>query len=435
MKKRRGLFAVAIFITTALVSLVLPQVRTELEITQSYSATTCPGPVNGARGTALLPARNVGVRELERKSSNFSRSPLGTRSLSNGALVIQGDPRSTITLQSKARKWTSAITCSGGESTTYFVGGNANVSSQGKLVLVNSGLSDATVEVSSFSENGEQQPISFSVRALTERVVKIDTLDPGAARLILRVNVVNGRVTSFLTDERVRGLANNGGDYISPIYEATKEILVPGIPASFGRTSKVTHTLRIMTTGNSDATASVEVISSNGIFVPVGFGEIELSPRQVVDLPMDDVDFGRKPFALKITGSELIVAGVFTEVRSGSVSDFLWSSGATDFERASINLYGLEPIITFVGERIEIDIEWRSRTGKKNSASLSGSEILNWKVPRDSRLLTISNKSGVRAGMSWITSDGVAYLPIVTSSTLESAPRPISDIQVIQSRT
>lgn len=435
MTKRRALITIIFFSLIALLGLVIPQVDLTSRVTESYSITTCPGPVNGARGTALLPARSIGVRELERRNAEFNRSPLGTRSLSSGALLVAGDPRSTIALHTKARSWTSATTCNSGASISWFVGGTANVSSQGKLVLVNSGLSNATVEVTSFSEKGPQQPNPLTVRALSEREVRIDSFDPGAQRLVLRVEVLSGRVTTFLTDERVRGLSNIGGDFVTPIPKADRELVIPGLANSYGSASAVSHTLRIMSTTNSDATFAVEFISASGVFVPVGFGEIDLNAREVLDLPLPTAELGKKPFALKLEASAPIVAGIFTEVRKGAVSDFMWIPAVSSFEQVSFNLYGLEPVITFVGEQIDVRIKYQLRTGKSGEATLTGAEIRNWKVPAESRLIEIENRSGTRAGMSWLTSDGVAYLPVAPASTLESAPRPIADISVIQSRT
>lgn len=435
MRFRRELISLSIFAVIAAISLVLPQVQDSTQITQGYGITTCPGPVSGARGTALLPSRNVGVRELERRNSEFTKSPLGTRSLSNGSLIVAGDPRSTITLQTKPAKWTSAVTCTSGESTSWFVGGTASVASQGRLTLINSGLSDAAVEVTAYSESGPQQPASFAIKALSERIVKIDTLAPGAQLLVLKVEVMSGRVTSFMLDERVRGLANNGGDFVSAISRPSQELIIAGLPTSFGESSRITHTLRLMTVGASDAGASVEVLSQAGVFVPVGLGEIELNSREAVDLPIEVSGLGRKPFALRVKASEPIVAAVFTEVRRGSVSDFMWSTPSPSFKESSFNLYGLEPILTMVGEKIRVEIQWRTRTGKVRNEFLSGSEILNWRIPKDTRLVTITNESDARVGMAWITNDGVAHLPVIVPSSLESAPLPVADISVIQSRS
>jgi len=274
-----------------------------------------------------------------------------------------------------------------------------------------------------------------TVKALSEREIRIDSLQPGADRLVVKVNVLNGRLTSFMTDERVRGLNNIGGDYISPITEPKKELIIAGLPSTFGSTSKLTHTLRVMSTEKVDANLSVEVISSEGVYVPVSLGSISLNAGEVVDVPLDDLDLGRGSFGLKVVANSAIVASVLTEVTRGSTSDFMWNSATPTFENVSFNIYGLEPQISFIGDDIRLSIQWRDRTGKTRRSSLQGQEILNWRVPANSRLISISSRGEVSAGMSWITNDGVAHLPIASSATLESAARPRADIGVIQPRS
>ncbi|MFZ9879462.1 MAG: hypothetical protein ACO3E6_04730, partial [Candidatus Nanopelagicaceae bacterium] len=67
--------------------------------------------------------------------------------------------------------------------------------------------------------------------------------------------------------------------------------------------------------------------------------------------------------------------------------------------------------------------------------SLIGREILNWRVPANTRLISFTNLSGAQMGMSWLTQDGVAHVPIESAASLESAARPLSDISVIQPKT
>ena len=190
-----------------------------------------------------------------------------------------------------------------------------------------------------------------------------------------------------------------------------------------------------MSTDEVDTNVSVEVISRAGIYVPVELGNIEINAGEVVDIPIQNLDLGKGNFGLKIMATSAIVASLLSEVKSGSVSDFIWSAPSPSFENASFNIYGLEPSITFLGDQIRARIQWRSRDGKSFSENLSGEEILNWRVPANTRLITISNISGARAGMSWLTSDGVTHLPIESAATLESAARPRADISVIQPRT
>ncbi len=435
MKETRASFALLFFIIAAHIAYFLPQVSIESEVSQSYSVTTCPEAVNGSRSTALLPTRQVGVRELARANASFNKPKSGTPTLSSGAIIVEGDPRNSWVIQTKATRWTSAATCISGATTSWFVGGTANVTSQGKLVLINGGLSDAVAEVATYSEDGPSVPRSITVKALTEREIRIDSLLPGANRLVVKVKVISGRVTSFLIDERARGLDNIGGDFVAPITTPSTELVIAGVPAKFGSSSSITRVLRLMSTDEVDTNVSVEVISRAGIYVPVELGNIEINAGEVVDIPIQNLDLGKGNFGLKIMATSAIVASLLSEVKSGSVSDFMWSAPSTSFENASFNIYGLEPSITFLGDQIRARIQWRSRDGKSFSENLSGEEILNWRVPANTRLITISNISGARAGMSWLTSDGVTHLPIESAATLESAARPRADISVIQPRT
>lgn len=435
MKETRAAIALLLFIIAGHVAYLLPQVSVESELSQSYSITTCPKSVNQAKSTALLPSKQVGIRELGRKNADFYRSTTGNLTLSRSAIVVEGSPRNTFEIQSKTGKWTSAVNCSSGATTSWFVGGTANVSSQGKVVLVNSGLSDAVAEITSFSERGPVEPKSVTVKALSEREIRIDSLDPGAERLVLRVKVISGRVSSFLVDERERGLNNLGGDFVSPSSGPATELIVPALPTRFGDSSKVTHSLRVLSTESVDSQISVEIISREGVFVPVGLGKVSIAAGEVVDIPIRNVDLGKQHFALKILASSPVVAGVQTTVSFGSVADFTWNSASSTFNEVSFNLFGLEPTISFVGDDIRLNAEWRLRDGKVVRKYFSGEEILNWKVPPNTRLVTLTARSKISAGMYWATGDGVAFLPITSAASLESAARPTADISVIQPRT
>ena len=74
----RSTFALLIFIIFAHVAILLPQNNQRAEVSRSYAVTTCPGPINGARSVALLPAKSVGIRDLTRKSSGFTKPATGT---------------------------------------------------------------------------------------------------------------------------------------------------------------------------------------------------------------------------------------------------------------------------------------------------------------------------------------------------------------------
>jgi hypothetical protein len=434
MKETRASFALLIFIIIAHIAHLLPQSSSTSIVTQSYPATACPAGVSGAQETALLASKNIEIRNINQPNVELKKNGSGSYPLNRGAILVAGNVANTNVIMTRSGKWTSAATCTISGPVNWFVGGTANVTSQSKLILINSGLSDALIDLTAYSESGSSQSLPVTVRASSEKVVRIDSLSPGSERIVLKVETRSGRVTSYLLDERVRGLSNIGADFVPAISEAGRELVIAGLSVKLGSNSSIKHTLRLMSVGEVDASASVEIISPDGVYVPVEIGEISLNAREVTDIDLSGVDFGSKTFALKINATNEIVASVLSEVKSGSISDFTWSAPSRSFNTVTFNIYGLEPVMSFVGERIILSISWRDRQGRGNSELIRGDEIVNWRVPPNARLLTINSTNPVVAAMSWKSGDGVARLGIAPSTNLESATKPVADIAVIQPR-
>ncbi|KRO33897.1 MAG: hypothetical protein ABR65_03930 [Actinobacteria bacterium BACL2 MAG-121220-bin52] len=434
MKETRASFALLIFIIIAHIAHLLPQSSSTSIVTQSYPATACPAGVSGAQETALLASKNIEIRNINQPNVELKKNGSGSYPLNRGAILVAGNVANTNVIMTRSGKWTSAATCTISGPINWFVGGTANVTSQSKLILINSGLSDALIDLTAYSESGSSQSLPVTVRASSEKVVRIDSLSPGSERIVLKVETRSGRVTSYLLDERVRGLSNIGADFVPAISEASRELVIAGLSVKLGSNSSIKHTLRLMSVGEVDASASVEIISPDGVYVPVEIGEISLNAREVTDIDLSGVDFGSKTFALKINATNEIVASVLSEVKSGSISDFTWSAPSRSFNTVNFNIYGLEPVMSFVGERIILSISWRDRQGRGNSELIRGDEIVNWRVPPNARLMTINSTNPVVAAMSWKSGDGVARLGIAPSTNLESATKPVADIAVIQPR-
>ena len=434
MKETRASFALLIFIIIAHIAHLLPQSSSTSIVTQSYPATACPAGVSGAQETALLASKNIEIRNINQPNVELKKNGSGSYPLNRGAILVAGNVANTNVIMTRSGKWTSSATCTISGPINWFVGGTANVTSQSKLILINSGLSDALIDLTAYSESGSSQSLPVTVRASSEKVVRIDSLSPGSERIVLKVETRSGRVTSYLLDERVRGLSNIGADFVPAISEAGRELVIAGLAVKLGSSSSIKHTLRLMSVGEVDASASVEIISPDGVYVPVEIGEISLNAREVTDIDLSGVDFGSKTFALKINATNEIVASVLSEVKSGSISDFTWSAPSRSFNTVNFNIYGLEPVMSFVGERIILSISWRDRQGRGNSELIRGDEIVNWRVPPNARLLTINSTNPVVAAMSWKSGDGVARLGIAPSTNLESATKPVADIAVIQPR-
>ena len=434
MKEVRASFALLIFIISAHVAFLLPESTASRQITKNFAITTCPGSINNARAQALLPSSKSSIKVVTRAGAAYQNSGAGNLTLTNGSITEKGSPSNSIAILTKANSWTSATTCPTGQIENWFVGGTGDVTSQGVIELVNTGLSEAQVELSSYSESGPSAPQALTIPPATEKRVRIDSLSPGANNVITHVVVKSGRVAAFALDERVKGLKNLGADLLNPISAPSQEVVIPTLPAKLGTNSKIARTLRVMAPGNADGTLSVEVISPNSVIVPFELANIAINAKEVRDISLAGIDVGNSYFALRITSTVPIVAAVKSNVSTPTFKDFSWSSGATRFEKISMNLYGLEPQITFVGDRIRVDIDWRDSRGKSKRFTLKGEEIASWKVPPNTRAISFTNRSGAIGAMSWSTQDGISYLPLITGSVIESSSRPVTDISVIQSR-
>ena len=107
MKETRAGISILTFIISVHIAFLLPQTSQSRNITAGYAPTSCPGPLNGARSTLLLPAEKVPTKYLSSLGSDFRNTSTGSFTLSQGAIVVQGDPRNSLEIQSKAGQWTS----------------------------------------------------------------------------------------------------------------------------------------------------------------------------------------------------------------------------------------------------------------------------------------------------------------------------------------
>lgn len=432
---KRASLALLSFIIAIHVAYLLPQHNESQVLSKNYALTTCPGSINKSRTVALLPSGSLSFKYLSQLTKSFHSPGNGNVLLTQGAIVEKGDPRNSIAIMSNSSNWTAATNCSRSVGESWFVGGTADVSSQGVVSFVNSGLSEASVEVTPFTENGPSSPQIIKIAASTDKRLRIDSFSPGASRVVLHVVVKSGRVSSFVLDEQTKGLKNLGGDLINPISSPSQSLLIPTLPPTLGKGSKVTSTLRVLAPGNADGTISVEVITPKSTYVPVELGNIAINSQEVRDISLAGIDFGDSNFALRINATVPIVASVKTIASTTKISDFMWQTPVDSISSLSLNLYGLEPMVTFIADEINVDVSWRDLSGKTRNKTLTGQSILNWQIPANSRLISFTSRQGVSAAMIWTTSDGIAYLPLSIASTIESASRPIADAGVLQSRT
>ena len=237
-----------------------------------------------------------------------------------------------------------------------------------------------------------------------------------------------------MIDEQGKGLRALGGDLVNPINAPSKTLVIPAIPNQKkkpGQSAGTTHVLRVLTPGDVDASVTVELVSGDGVFIPVGLNSRSVSAGQVTELTFSP-SISSTVFAVKITSTEPIVAAVESSVVVGGRKDFTWSTPAPELTGFTMAVTGLEPLIAFTGAEINVAVEITLVNGKVLRKTIKGSDIATWKVPASARSFTIT-KVGKQtyAGALVSSVNGYGYFPIAPGSVLTRVEVPDSNIRIL----
>jgi len=401
---------------------------------ESYPVVVCPPTLNGLTSQISISSRKTQYQRLENRSSKTLPFKALRFPVPKDSLVITAEGTTPLIWQSRAGSWAGGTLCSGPNASAWFVGGTANVTSRGRLILVNSGLSDAIVDIQSYTENAKQPVKSVNLKSKSYMQISIDSLAPGDRALAVQVNPRSGRVNAFMIDEQGAGLKALGGDFVNSYPSASKEVVIPAIPNQLpkeGQKSSASHTLRILTPGAVNTTFTLEVLSADGSFVPVGMSSRSIDAGVVSEFLLEP-KISASAFAVRITSAEPIVASVSSSVTINKKKDFVWSTATPPLTPMSIAVTGLSPLIAFAGDSISVKVQAKLVNGKTVSKVIKGSDIATWRVPANSRSITIiSTSKGVFAGALIASSNGYGFIPIQNGSALTRVEVPNSNIRVL----
>ena len=346
-------------------------------------------------------------------------------------ILIESNGLTPVTFQSRTGVWAGAVLCTAPATSQWFVGGTSDVSSKGMIYLVNSGLSISIVDIFTWSENGKQSLKTISIKANSTSSIKLDSLAPGDANTVIQVVARSGRVNSFMIDERGKGLQKLGGDSVNSISAPANKIVITGIPQQLTKNKVPAHYLRLFVPGVADANFSLELLSSDGRFIPVGYNERKLASGKVVELKlMPKVAKGE--FAIQITSDQPLVAAIRSRATSNGNSDFVWSTPSPALGPMQIAIGGISPKIIFAGDAIAVDLKVQNTSGKITEKSITGSDLVSWQVPNNTIAISIVNAGKDNfAGALIAAKSGYAFFPIASGAELTKAAIPSSNIQVL----
>jgi hypothetical protein len=431
MRFKRPLLIITALIATFGLSNLTSVTVTKSDFSENYPPVVCPATPAGETSAISVPSTQTGSRALGSKTVIFKPTRTLRLMQSSSPTILDTKNMTSPVWQIKKGVWAGATICSAPSISQWFVGGAADVTSKGKLILINSGLSEAIIDVEIWSESGIRPPKVVTLKANSSVVQSLDSLDPGSKRIALHIAPRSGRVNAFLVDERGRGLKSLGGDMVNASPDPSKVVVIPAVPHMKRSGKALAHTLRVIAPGDVDARISVELVSTKGSFIPFGFADRAIKAGIVTEIPLNP-QIVPSTFALKITADRPIVASVYSSTYAQEKSDFVWSTSTAEMSEYSLAVSGLAPTLVFAGERISISLSILYTNKKEKKFTVTGEGIATFKVPDNARTINFTQVSGKTVGGALIsTQSGFGYLPLNPGSELTRVLLPSANIRVL----
>ena len=427
--------AVAItLVILGLISYFAPSRNEQVKISYSYPATACPAIVTKATAIAALPNSKVGRRLIEGKIKKFSTANANSIVLADKSILIDGNPGTALTFVNNS--WKAVVPCSVSNGEQWFIGGSGALTSKSILSIVNSGFSESAVEIDVYTSTGLLEGKQVAISPNSTKNISIDTLAPGEDSLSLAVKTKSGRVSSFLFDERKKGLRSLGADYVAAVSAPKKILTIPAISDLQGKAavagSASNHTLRLLVPGTIDANIEVAINSNDGNFVPVGLGDLKVKSQRVINIPLTFAP-AKQAFSMIIKSDQPILGSVLSSYSVGKSTEIAWATAAENLDNLIFNLTGSKPKVAFAGKNINVVIQAIGINGKKYNQTIKGSNFATWQAPVGINRIQFIAKSSETSGGIILQPEtgGTSYIPLNPGANLESTSEPISNVDVI----
>ena len=426
-------FAITLVIL-GLISYLAPSRNEQVKITYSYPATACPAIVTKATAIAALPNSKIGKRLIDGKVKKFTSANANSIVLTDKSILIDGNPGTALTFVNN--NWKAVVPCSVSNGEQWFVGGSGALTSKSILSIVNSGFSESGVEIEVYTSTGVLEAKQVAISPNSTKSISLDTLAPGEDSLAIAVKTKSGRVSSFLFDERKKGLRSLGADYVAAVSAPKKILTIPAISDLQGKAavagSTSNHVLRLLVPGTIDANIEVAINSNDGNFVPVGLSDLKVKSQKVINIPLTFAP-AKQAFSIIIKSDQPILGSVLSSYTVGKSTEIAWATAAENLDKLYLNLTGSKPQIAFAGKNINVVIQAVGTNGKKYNQTVKGSNFATWQAPIGINRIQFIAKSPETTGGIILQpeSGGTSYIPLNTGANLESTSEPISDADVI----
>ena len=397
-------------------------------LSHNYPAQVCPAISSAGTTIFYLPATKLGVRAVDGKSTSFSVSTRSAIPSRGNPILVDSNAGGSITSSTLPGSGIAVVPCSPGSPDEWFVGGSGGLTSKGTLYLANSGLSESTIDIYSYTSKVALPVHSVKVKANSAATISLDALAPGDENMALHIITRTGRISTFVLDQRAKGLSALGLDFVKPTSTPAKDLYIPALYPHNGDKSSVANSLRLLVPGALDANVRVEALSADGKFIPVGFDGLSVKHGQVVTIPLKNLTT-TGPFGLHIQSDQPIVASALTTIGS---SDFAWAAPSPALADTSMNFGGATPVICAIGTEIRFTVTGKYSTGKSFSQTITGSDIAIWapKIGVNSLRFTVPRGANTYVG-ALITGGGLTYLPVSPGVSVENTALPFNDVHTL----
>jgi hypothetical protein len=431
VKFKKGAILAAVIVVVLLATNLFEANTNSRKYSKSFPAVVCPPNPAGVTTVTSVSSKEIPFYRIGNKSTKFADIKTLRYSSVSDPILLQTEGLTPVSFQSRKGVWAGSVLCTAPVTSQWFVGGTSDVSSKGVVYIVNSGLSVSIVDVFTWSENGEQSVRTLTLKANSSVAVKLDSLAPGDSEIVVKVVARSGRVNSFLIDERVKGLQKLGGDSVNSIPGPARKFVITGIPQQLVKKKAPTHYLRLFVPGIADANFTLELLSSDGRFIPTGFNERKLVSGKVVELKLKP-EVSKGAFAIKLTSDQPLLAAIRSRANSNGNSDFVWTTPSPALAPLQIAVGGISPRIIFAGDAIAVDVRVSFANGKIKEESITGSDLVTWQVPDKAIAITVLNAGTDNyAGALIAAKSGYAFFPIASGAELTKVAIPSSNIRVL----
>ena len=435
MTFNRPLKFLAALLAAVSVASLLTVAVTKKSYSESYPAVVCPPTLAGLSSQISLSSKKVQFQRLQNRTTKTAPVKVLRLPVLKDSLVISSEGSTPVVWQSRSGSWAGGALCSGPQASQWVAGGSADITTKGRLLVINSGLSDAVVDIQAFTENGKQPLKPINVYSKSFVTIPVDSLAPGDKTLTVHVTPRSGRINAFMIDEQGKGLRALGGDFVNPASSPSKSVVIAAIPnpkskgVNKGKTTP--HTLRLLVPGDVDANVTAEVLSSDGVFIPVGLNSRAITAGIVSELNFTP-NISSNVFALRITSTEPVIASVQSSVIVNGRKDFTWSTASPELVPLTIAVTGLTPLVVFAGANINVSLDVTLINGKVVRDQVKGTDIAQWRAPASARSFTITRVGpSTFAGALVSSVNGYGFFPVAPGSQLTKIELPDSNIRVL----